>query len=460
MRHVGGMKYKKFMPATVAGICASLIIHLSTFAGNATSLQELAKDAVSDDPAIASAAAASLRAEGPAGLEALLTAHAALIREHDQSIANTPSPERRTAWLHLQKALDAVSAQHDCSASHLYWYTDLDQAKAVAKAARKPILSLRLLGRLDEEYSCANSRFFRTTLYSNAKVAGYLRDHFILHWKSVRPVPRITIDFGDGRKIERTITGNSIHYILDSDGRPVDALPGLYGPKSFLKGLATAEAAALKCAQLSSDERVQYLRNYHSEQLVSIQRDWRSDEMALAEGSSIQPASLKSTSKVIQPTAQEAAPITASKTVVERPMLASFQSADDATWTRIAALHAGDATLDDASISLIRSKNPTAIEAGRIALTKGIAENPLTAMLRNFQRSIAEDTVRNEYLLHSQIHEWFVNGSAPQDLDRLNSRVYAKLFLTPDSDPWLGLVPDNTFTGLDNSGLVRNTVGH
>ena len=46
--------------------------------------------------------------------------------------------------------------------SQLYWYTDLEAAKAQAKRLGKPILSLRLLGKLTDEFSCANSRFFRT----------------------------------------------------------------------------------------------------------------------------------------------------------------------------------------------------------------------------------------------------------------------------------------------------------
>ena len=73
-------------------------------------------------------------------------------------------------------ALDAVGQQRDCYASQLYWFTDLEQAKAAAKASGKPILSLRLLGRLDEEFSCANSRFFRTALYANGEVSKVLRD--------------------------------------------------------------------------------------------------------------------------------------------------------------------------------------------------------------------------------------------------------------------------------------------
>jgi hypothetical protein len=90
-----------------------------------------------------------------------------------------------------------------------------------------------------------------------------------------------------------------------------------------------------------------------------------------------------------------------------------------------------------------------------MAYSKSAVENPLNSALRNLRSSIAEDTVRNEYQLHSQIHEWFMKGAVPNDLGRFNSLVYAKLFLTPDSDPWLGLVPPNTITALDNNGLVQ-----
>ena len=40
-------------------------------------------------------------------------------------------------------------------------------------------------------------------------------------------------------------------------------------------------------------------------------------------------------------------------------------------------------------------------------------------------------------------------------VDSLNSRVYAELFLTPESDPWLGLAPRNQFSALENGGLVE-----
>ena len=141
----------------------------------------------------------------------------------------------------IDDLIDRVAGQRYACVSGLYWYTDLEKAKAEAAASGKPILSLRMLGKLTEEFSCANSRFFRTTLYANEEIARELRERFVLHWKSVRPVPRVTIDFGDGRKLERTITGNSVHYVLAADGQPLDALPGLYGPRQFQSWLSEVE---------------------------------------------------------------------------------------------------------------------------------------------------------------------------------------------------------------------------
>lgn len=133
-----------------------------------------------------------------------------------------PSPE-----------LDRLCAQKDAHTSLLFWHTELSAAISDARRTRKPILSLRLLGRLDEELSCANSRFFRKLLYPQAQINQLLRDHFVLHWQSVRPVPKVTIDFGDGRRVEKTLTGNSVHVVLDPEGRPADALPGLFAPGVF-----------------------------------------------------------------------------------------------------------------------------------------------------------------------------------------------------------------------------------
>jgi hypothetical protein len=191
---------------------------------------------------------AALRPSGSEGLQTFLQRHG---RELKPGVI-PPAP--------LRAALDQLCQMKDCYAARLYWYTDLEAAKAAAQASGKPILSLRLLGNLDQDLSCANSRFFRVALYPNVKIAKLLQEKFFLHWQSERPVPKVTVDFGNGRTMERTITGNSIHYILNSDGRPLDALPGLYGPQVFETKLQQSLALFQQWQQRPVTERSQFLR--------------------------------------------------------------------------------------------------------------------------------------------------------------------------------------------------------
>ena len=377
-------------------------------------LRDLARQAIESEGAEADLAIHTLRDAGPHGLEVLVETHADFIRQVRES-GGVPSKERSEAWKRLVSALDAVGQQRDCYASRLYWYTDFEKAKAAAKAQGKPILSLRLLGKLDEEFSCANSRFFRTVLYANEEVSKTLRDRFILHWKSVRPVPKVTIDFGDGRKLERTITGNSIHYILDSDGQPVDALPGLYGPKAFLKGLSQAEQPAKESMMLAGKQRGESLRRYHLERLQSLKSAYAADLEKIGAGQAL---------------------------------------GEDAIWKKIAELRPQDSQLDAGSRSLMRAKSSTARDASRLSLSKAVVEDPLLRQIAVFQRTIGEDTVRNEYQLHRKLHEWFLDRAWWDDnLQNLNEKVYAELFLTPASDPWLGLKPQNIYPALTDEGI-------
>lgn len=418
----------------------------------------------------------ALRAGGQASLDTLFQLRDAVAREAETASRRQQKgdlPARHAARLErIEKLIDEVGGQRYCTASRLFWHTDLGAAKREALRSGKPILSLRMMGQLTDEFSCANSRFFRATLYSNAELADYLRSHFVLHWKSVRPVPKVTIDFGDGRKLERTLTGNSIHYVLTSDGQTVDALPGLYGAKKFRALLETAEQLALEVGEVSGVEaRMQLLAEHHQAQADRIAREW------LADIASVQPDSLllqtagAGDDKARQgaepteapadqpPDAKRAARRATSKMRVEMPILTAIDATrleaatDDRLWEAIAALHAEEARLDDGSLALIRSQNPTAAQAGALARTKRVVEDPVLKMVRNLESSIALDGVRNEYLLHRRIHEWFAGAAPTADVESLNERVYAELFLTPSSDPWIGLAPPDTYTALENNGV-------
>ena len=384
-----------------------------------------------------------LRSRGPAGLQALMAQYADEINRH---IAN-PSLSSDEQWQQITNTLDAVAQQKNSYLAGLYWYTDIESAKRASTASGKPILSLRLLGKLTDEFSCANSRFFRTVLYPNAEVSAVLRDRFILHWQSVRPVPTVTIDFGDGRKLERTLTGNSIHYVLDSQGRPIEALPGLYGPQAFLRGLANAETLFKSLAGKNDQQRNIMLTLYYSQQHNKLSAAWTIDTekiggkkpegFRIVEGANGQALSI--------------APLAITKAYSETTILRAMSAAteelgkitDEAAWRKIAQLHSSDAVLDERSTSLIKRQNPS------------LTDQEFSSLLQKFQELIALDTVRNEYLLHSKLYTWLVRGPVRDDVEKLNEQVYAKLFLTPGSDPWLGLFSADVYTALDNGGVVK-----
>lgn len=404
----------------------------------------LARKAVSENPTISAAAIDELRALGPAGLQALRAQYQNEIDAHIKNSSAAPDEQ----WQRITAAFDAVAQQRNSYIAGLYWYTDLDSAKKASKELGKPILSLRLLGKLTDEFSCANSRFFRTVLYPNDQVASVLHDRFVLHWKSVRPVPTVTIDFGDGRKLERTLTGNSIHYILDSEARPLDALPGLYGPRAFVRGLLNGESLFKLLAGKDDQQRNFLLRRYYGDQHNKISAAWTVDTAKI--GGTV-PRGFQIV-KGRDGDALSIAQLAVTKAITEMTILRAMNMAtdelgkitDEAGWKKIAALHPSDAELDNRSLVLIEQQNPT------------LTESELNHLVARFQEAVALDTVRNEYLMHTKLYTWLMNDPVRDDVEKLNEKVYESLFLTPDSDPWLGLFSREVYTALDNGGVIRN----
>lgn len=65
-------------------------------------------------------------------------------------------------------------------------------------------------------------------MFSSDEVANFINEHFEPVWESVRPVPMVTIDFGNGHKITRTLNGNIATHACTADGTVLDILPGVY----------------------------------------------------------------------------------------------------------------------------------------------------------------------------------------------------------------------------------------
>lgn len=417
-------------------IIAAAIVAALAVGVFARSHEEMVHNAVSSDAALRAEAIAGLRAEGSAGLDALFDTYDADIA------AFLKSGEASDRWNRIAFAIDSVAMQKDDYASRLFWYTDLDAALAEAKSTGKPVLSLRMLGNLNEEYSCANSRFFRAILYSNSEISKYLRENYVLHWKSVRPVPKVTIDFGDGRKMERTLTGNSIHYILSDRGEVIDALPGLYGPAAFLKSLHDAREFGTGVLTPSPDNSRNFAITNYQAGIARAIREKR-DAAIRESGAKIGPEADPKSTKAV-----EISTIAITKRATESPILRDLDDnfsrfeaqIDTETWKKVAAKYVGEPVLDRSTLDFIRRQNRN---------LDGIAFERLIANLRAL---VAIDSTRNDLILRPQIYTR-LNRAVRPPLETLNAEIYRDLFKTPDSDRWLGLYSDDVYTGLDGNGI-------
>jgi len=415
------------------------------------------------EPEFSPAAIARLRSMGPALL-------ASLLDRYDRMPAG-PARDQ------LALAIDEVAGQRYATVSRLYWYTDLGAAEIAARAEGKPILSLRMLGRLDEDLSCANSRLFRATLYANATVSAFLRDHFVLHWSSERPVPKVTIDFGDGRKLARTTTGNSAHYVLDASGRVLDVLPGLYSARGFIAELEHSVALADRVRGLADRERDVAVVAYHEQLANQAVAEWAAAQgsLALAQAQTV------------------------SKAVIERRDLRIYAREtnpmaipDDSTqWFEAGRMlypPIPKAVFGDANVQVVVSpdiaypalgavapnQRPTirivvdpkrvladVLDAHSRALVErlhdgaiGSAPAARDAMIDRLERTIVADTALDQLKLRPQIARHIVEAAGHIDFASLNAWIYAAVFHTPKSDPWLGLLPRTDFTGLPGDGVA------
>ncbi|MES2708940.1 MAG: hypothetical protein V4726_20260 [Verrucomicrobiota bacterium] len=510
-------------------------------------------------------AAQALREAGPPGLAALLAAAADQVSALRLNKIRLEAPENTE----LRAAIDAVAGQRDAYASGLYWFTDLEAAKTEARKTRRPILSLRLLGNLNEEYSCANSRFFRTVLYASAGVSKELRDHYVLHWKSVRPAPLLTIDMGDGRRIKRTITGNSIHYLLDPEGYVLDALPGIYSPQAFLAALGRAAFGTQEAKRgddplwrvtgsqsfsaAGNDEIMGAIREWHGREAHNLCTEWLGAAIragsydreftpskatlediagkvfgsAFPQSSGYKTASSSLTftqslpleewqtlrfGKALSPNNSAIVPLIPvesppgnvnppaaphpevirefpyptefdpPKAMVERPIIqrtvpqsGALPAQDPASparsgpslaermtpalWSRIAEPFQATVALDESSRRFMMQKLPAEIisPSENTSGTADSDQSPFGRQLQRFEAAIGRDMVRNEYYYHNRIHQWLEedrDGKFSRDVEALNRRIYQELFLTPDYDAWLGLVPEDTYTALEKDGCA------
>jgi len=130
-------------------------------------------------------------------------------------------------------------------------------------------------------------------LFSSAEVAKRINDTFEPAWETVRPVPTVTIDFGNGEKITRTLHGNIATYVCTADGKVLDILPGIYEPKVYtqrLMGIATLH-------QMTKSERpervTEVTRSYHTMRVDMLKAGGKRGSVPLDMGKAVVESPLK-----------------------------------------------------------------------------------------------------------------------------------------------------------------------
>lgn len=220
-------------------------------------------------------------------------------------------------------------------------------------------------------------------LFSHAETAEWIGGRFEAAWRTLRPVPVIRVDFGDGREVTRTLHGNVVTWVCTPDGEVVDGLPGLYDAATYRARLEEIAKVAARVADLTPAERRAAMDDYHRAR----------GSAAIARRADL------SKSRIERPLERAVAPkrvltmptvVSSSKEAIERPL--------------------------EKTLAL-----PSAI--GPVAQ----AIDPL-----------AEDTRRNEAERRPALHEVLL-AAGPVRPDAVERRVYREILHADLDDPWLGL---------------------
>ncbi len=110
-------------------------------------------------------------------------------------------------------------------------------------------------------------------LFSKDDVSAFVNRHFEPVWESLRPVPIVRIDFGNGNVLTRTLHGNIATYVCDAEGQALDILPGIYQPAVFLDRLYQFRLLHNYVGQEGKEKVAGRLHKYHADQAKALREN-------------------------------------------------------------------------------------------------------------------------------------------------------------------------------------------
>lgn len=237
----------------------------------------------------------------------------------------------------------------------------------------------------------------RAVLLSDAQVSRFLADNFELCWYSLRPAPKVTIDFGNGHKLERTLKGNTVFHVLNTQGQVLDSLPGVYLPEDFLRELE-------KSLQLVAlNEPSQVVASHLRQNFGAPVGGDASLSKAVLQGPLL---------RTIEPTSL-------SKAVLQSPLVNSLESAQqNSTQGNIVDVSALPLTAEEVSEAYLPG-------AGTLG-----------------ERALREDSQSSVRVLRPAVHRWYAGRTELPSLAESRSYIYKSILKVDIDDPYLGLKVD------------------
>ena len=220
-------------------------------------------------------------------------------------------------------------------------------------------------------------------MFSQKRVADFINKSFEPTWESVRPVPMVRIDFGNGNVLTRTLHGNILTSICTPDGSLVDALPGIYQEAEYVTQLTWLRGVAKNAQAAPVARRDLLVRAYHRGQVDGLKKGLTPNQIAMR--------------KVL-------APIT--KRVIETPV---------------------ELALLPMPVSLAKPQHQKA-EAKPATATADVAG----------WKELEEDTRLNERTRRLQIHELLARSGLIRP-EKVTRPIYKDVLHADLDDPYLGL---------------------
>jgi hypothetical protein len=224
-------------------------------------------------------------------------------------------------------------------------------------------------------------------LFSQDKVADFINSRFEPAWESVRPVPIVRIDFGNGTVLTRTLHGNILTSVCTADGLVLDALPGIYAEDVYLDRLDQLRLLARYAQAQPPEARDRRVRDYHRAQAAALAKNQPPQRFVEA---------------------KRGAAIT--KRIIERPVEVALETP---------------------------AAGPNAVPP---PAPVSPAANPASDSGEDVSRwqALAEDTRLNESTRRRQIHELLADAGLVRP-ERVTRPIYKDVLHADLDDPYLGL---------------------